>query len=88
MVVAKIDHGGGDRTDNYNTLADFIVSIPPKGLSQCLCSEEDAESHWLHIWNNLVGFWSQSHCIFDGFSCKYMTSLLKILQNFDKKSYP
>lgn len=71
---SKIDKGGRDEADNDTTYNDILVPLPTQSLSHDMCDEKDAEGHWFHFWFNLVGLWTQSHCLFHCFSCKHTLS--------------
>jgi hypothetical protein len=67
----KINKGRASKTYHDNIAARILIPISPKGVPQYSHHAENAESDWLYLWNDMVGVWSKSLCLFCCFSCEY-----------------
>lgn len=70
--IAWTDQRQRNQAGNVSVVAGIPVSVHSKSVSQSMHDEEDSEGHWLHLWNNLVGLWPQSHCILHCLPCKQL----------------
>ncbi|PKA50694.1 Cyclic nucleotide-gated ion channel 2 [Apostasia shenzhenica] len=70
MGVAKVDQRGGDGILDHNSTLSVRLPVLAQGLPQHLLNERNAEGHWLHLRNDLVGIRPQPHRLFHRLSCK------------------